>query len=211
MTFKALQLTRRRPGACQGYQPAGGRSGGRFAGRPPDVSFPLTGGAQLSAVSVMRPKTGSGQMAARRKRANPKRRSVKGALIKGMSRRLSAELLDDPLFRKSLQDIMRGNAGIYALYRGEHLYYAGLTRNLLGRIKLHQRDRHANRWDHFVIFRIHRVRFLKDVETLILNLVKPPGNRHIGHVPRDADLNRVLKETLREYRRRIRGYQRSIR
>jgi hypothetical protein len=51
---KALQLTRRRPGACQGFQPACGRSGGRFAGRPPDVSLPFTGGAQLSAVSVSR-------------------------------------------------------------------------------------------------------------------------------------------------------------
>jgi hypothetical protein len=51
---KALQLTRRRPGACQGYQPAGGRRGDRFAGRPPDVSFLFTGGAQLSAVSVRR-------------------------------------------------------------------------------------------------------------------------------------------------------------
>jgi hypothetical protein len=49
---KALQLTRRHPGVCQGYQPAGGRSGGRFAGRPPDVSSRFTGGAQLSARSV---------------------------------------------------------------------------------------------------------------------------------------------------------------
>src|SRR5262245_31233658 len=49
---KALQLTRRRRSACQALQPSGGRSGGRFAGRPPDVSFPFTGGAQLSALSV---------------------------------------------------------------------------------------------------------------------------------------------------------------
>jgi hypothetical protein len=33
---KALQLTRRRPGACQGYQPAGGRLGSRSGGRPPE-------------------------------------------------------------------------------------------------------------------------------------------------------------------------------
>src|SRR5262245_6413440 len=47
---KALQLTRRRRSACDG--PPGGRSGGRFAGRPPDVSSRFTGGAQLSALSV---------------------------------------------------------------------------------------------------------------------------------------------------------------
>jgi hypothetical protein len=139
-----------------------------------------------------------------------KSRSSKGALIKGMSRRLSSELLDDPLFRKSLQEIMRGFAGIYALYRGKRLYYTGLTRNLLGRIKWHQKDRHAGKWDYFVIFRIHRVRYLKDIETLLLNLVEPPGNRNRGKVPRDADLNRVLKLVLKEYRGRIRGYERSL-
>jgi hypothetical protein len=151
-------------------------------------------------------------MAAKRSgRSRVKHKSGKGALLKGMSRRLSSELLDDPLFRKSLQQIMRGYAGIYALYRGKSLYYTGLTRNLLGRIKWHQRDRHAGRWDHFVIFRIHRVRYLKDIETLVLNLVEPPGNRHRGKVPRDADINRVLQATLKEYRGRIRGYEKSFR
>ncbi len=36
MRIKALQLTRRRSGACQGFQPAGGRLAGRSAGRPPE-------------------------------------------------------------------------------------------------------------------------------------------------------------------------------
>jgi len=52
---KALQLTRRRRSTCQALQPPGGRTGGRFAGRPPDVSSPSTGGAQLSALSVSQP------------------------------------------------------------------------------------------------------------------------------------------------------------
>jgi hypothetical protein len=66
-------------------------------------------------------------MAAKRgPKTQPKHKSSKGALIKGMSRRLSSELLGDPLFRKSLQQTMRGYAGIYALYRGKNLYYTGL-------------------------------------------------------------------------------------
>ncbi len=72
-------------------------------------------------------------------RKRRKSASSKGALIKGMSRHLGSELLDDPLFQKSLQQIMRGYAGISALYRNKRLYYSGLTRNLLGRIKWHQR------------------------------------------------------------------------
>jgi len=137
--------------------------------------------------------------------------SGKGALIKGMSRRLPSEILEDPLFRERLREIMRGYAGIYALYRGKKLYYTGLTRDLFGRIRWHTRDRHARRWDHFIIFRIHKVRYLKDIETLIHHLVSSPGNRATGKVPRDADLNRVLRSLVKEYKRRINGYERAFR
>jgi len=106
---------------------------------------------------------------------------------------------------------MRGYAGIYALYRGKKLYYTGLTRDLFGRIRWHTRDRHARRWDQFIIFRIHKVRYLKDIETLIHHLVSAPGNRATGKVPRDADLNRILRSLVKEYKRRIIGYERAFR
>jgi len=106
---------------------------------------------------------------------------------------------------------MRGYAGIYALYRRNTLYYIGLTTNLLGRIRWHLRDRHAGKWDHFIIFRIQRVRYLKDIETLIHQLIDTPGNRVKGKVPRDADLNRVLREVLVEHERTIREIKRALR
>ena len=134
-----------------------------------------------------------------------------GALIKGMSRRLPSDILDSQLFSRRLREIMRGYAGIYALYRGQRLYYVGLTTILLGRIKWHMKDRHAGKWDHFIIFRIQRVRFLKDVETLIHNLIDIPGNRVKGKVPRDADLNRVLREVLVEHEHAIREIKRALR
>ncbi|HAL56917.1 MAG TPA: hypothetical protein DCP63_10700 [Bacteroidetes bacterium] len=70
-------------------------------------------------------------------------RSRKGALIKGMSTRLPSEILDNPIFRERLTEIMKGYAGIYALYRNEKLYYVGLTRDLFGRLNWHLKDRHA--------------------------------------------------------------------
>ncbi len=106
---------------------------------------------------------------------------------------------------------MKGYAGIYALYHGDSLYYTGLTGNLHGRIRWHLKDRHRGRWDHFVVFRIHRVRYLKDIETIVLSLTSPPGNKVHGKVPRDADLNRRLRQTLSEYKRRIKGYEKSFR
>ena len=144
-------------------------------------------------------------------RKKRKTRSTKGALIKGMSRRLPSEILESPLFARRLQETMRQYAGIYALYRKNRLYYIGLTRNLLGRIKWHLRDRHARRWDSFIIFRIQKVRYLKDIETLIHHLVDTPGNRARGRVPRDADLNDMLREVLREHERAIKGIKRALR
>jgi len=128
-----------------------------------------------------------------------------------MSGRLPSEILDNPAFKVRLRKIMKGYAGIYGLYRKDHLYYVGLTRNLFGRIKWHMKDRHAGKWDHFVIFRIKRVNYLKDIETLIIHLVKLPGNRARGKVPRDADINFILKHILREHVKEIRAVENALR
>ena len=66
-----------------------------------------------------------------RSRSKKRIRSTKGALIKGMSRRLPSEILESEIFTKHLKDMMRRYAGIYALYRRKKLYYVGLTRNIL--------------------------------------------------------------------------------
>jgi len=143
-----------------------------------------------------------------RKRKN---KSTKGALIKGMSNNLPSEILTDPVFKNKLQEIMKGYAGIYALYKGEGLYYIGLTKNLHGRINWHLKDRHAKKWDYFKIFRIHRVKFLKDIETLVQHIVIPKGNRAKGKVPKDSDLSYVLREVLRENEKRTKLLKKALR
>jgi len=139
------------------------------------------------------------------------KKSHKGALIKGMSPNLPSEILDDPVFKKELRRLMRGYAGIYALYKGEKLYYVGLTRNLLGRIKWHLKDRHARRWDHFKIFRIQSVRYLKDIETLIHHITETRGNRAKGRVPPDSDLTHVLWKVQKESEKRARLFRKALR
>jgi hypothetical protein len=142
-------------------------------------------------------------------RAKPK--GNKGALLKGMSRLLPRELLDSKLFAERLRDLMRGYAGIYALYDHSTLYYVGLTGNLLGRVRSHTRDRHRKAWDHFLFYRIQRVRYLKDLETLIHNLVDTPGNRVRGKVPPDADVNRALRAVVTEHERTLRDLKKALR
>ena len=140
-----------------------------------------------------------------------KKKSDKGALIKGMSKRLPVELLDEPSFKDGLQQIMRNYAGVYALYRKNTLYYVGLATNLYWRLKGHTKNRHKGKWDRFAIFRVDRVRYLKDIETLLLCVATPPGNKVSGHLHRDADLTRVLRRIQSEQLRRLKRIKRAMR
>src|SRR3989442_8090259 len=140
-----------------------------------------------------------------------KKRSDKGALIKGMSQPLPIELLGEPSFRSGLYEIMRDYAGIYALYKRKRLYYVGLAANLYWRLLGHTNNRHKGKWDRFAIFRIGRVRYLKDIETLLLRVAEPPGNVVSGHLHRDADLTRVLRKIQQDQARRLTRIRKALR
>ena len=152
---------------------------------------------------------GGAEKKARRRRK--RRESYKGALIKGMTRRLPIQLLGDLSFQEGLEKIMRGYAGVYALYRGKRLYYVGLAKNLYGRLRWHTRDKHKNKWDQFAIFRVRRVHYLKDMETLLQQVALPPGNSVTGRLHRDADLTRVLRKVLHENRLRLNRLSKAFR
>lgn len=141
----------------------------------------------------------------------PKRRSDKGALIKGMSQPLPIELLGEPSFKSGLYEIMRDYAGVYALYKRNSLYYVGLATNLYWRLLGHTKNKHKGKWNRFAIFRIGRVRYLKDIETLLLRVATPPGNAVSGHLHRDADLTRVLRKIQRDQTRRLTRIRKALR
>ena len=143
-------------------------------------------------------------------KTKPKRKSSKGALIKGMSQRLPIELLDEPAFVEGLRNIMRGYSGIYLLYRKNTLYYVGLAKNLYGRLRGHTRNKHRGKWNHFAFFRVGRVRYLKDIETLLLLVASPSGNAVSGHFHRDADLTQVLRRISQDQTRRVAKYRRLL-
>lgn len=139
------------------------------------------------------------------------RRPKRGALIKGMLKTIPASMLNDPSFEEELAHIMRGYSGIYALYKNSNLYYVGLTNNLRNRIKSHQKDR-SKHWDSFAIFRIKRIDYLKDIETLLIRVADPPGNRKSkGTVPKDKDLTRILRVLYRERSKSLKEIGRALR
>lgn len=76
------------------------------------------------------------------KDSKQRKKSDKGALVKGSSKPLPVELLSEPSFRDGLQAITRGYSGLYLLYKRRRLYYIGLANNLYWRLVSHTRNRH---------------------------------------------------------------------
>lgn len=74
------------------------------------------------------------------------------------------------------------------------MYYIGLSkRSLRGRLRSHaQRDRHKGKWDSFSFYRIDKTRYIKDVESLLLRILKPKGNRVAGKFGRKYNLAKII-------------------
>lgn len=89
------------------------------------------------------------------------------------------------------------NAGIYALYRKDRLYYVGLASGLSGRLKAHSRNRHGKSWDHFSIYLVINNDYMRDIESLLLQIVKPKGNTVGGKPAGSKDMLRIVRKEIR--------------
>jgi len=97
-----------------------------------------------------------------------------------------------------------GRQGVYALYRRGKLYYVGLARNLRWRLNAHLKDRLAPHWDRFSVYLTIGDKHLKELESLLLRVVKPRpgGNVQTGKFASSENL--VYK-----FRRAIKAHQRA--
>jgi hypothetical protein len=110
--------------------------------------------------------------------------------------------------RKALeqyQDIIRryvrNRHGVYARYRRDKLYYVGLARNLKMRLGHHLRDRHGDSWDRFSVYLTIGDSHLRELEALILRIVKPKGNTQKGKFASSEDIKRTFGRDVRERHR----------
>ena len=140
-----------------------------------------------------------------------KKPSTKGKLLKGMTKNLPAGLFADNHFEGVLEKVMSGNSGVYALYKHGKLYYVGLSKDLYKRMETHRKDRHSGRWDSFKIFKIKNVKYLKDIETLILSIFQPDGNKISGKVPTKYNLTTHFKLALKQLKNHIGTIEKGLR
>jgi hypothetical protein len=110
---------------------------------------------------------------------------------------LSGRVLED--YPESVNNLIRRQSGVYALYRRNKLYYVGLASNLMRRLKQHLKDRHRGSWDRFSVYLTARSEHMRELESLVLRIVGPTGNAVKGRLTASKDLIPVLHETMREF------------
>jgi hypothetical protein len=101
-------------------------------------------------------------------------------------------------FQESIKRLVSKQHGVYALYKGDKLYYVGLAKNLKSRIQQHLKDQHKSKWDMFSLFLIKHVEHLKELETLVVHIAHPKGNTQAGRFARSTNLKPKLKRLLEE-------------
>jgi hypothetical protein len=119
---------------------------------------------------------------------------------------ISGNILEE--YQGIIRDYVSGRQGVYALYDEDDLYYVGLASDLGSRLKAHLSDKHSGRWDRFSIYLTIGDSHLRELETLILRVVKPmpEGNAKLGKFARSQDLAARLAADMSQHDREKRDH-----
>ncbi len=130
------------------------------------------------------------------KKTKSTRRSLVIGHLEGISRSAIKRYPD------IVTEFARHKSGVYSLYKDNALYYVGLAKNLRSRLHDHLRDRHADEWDHFNVYLTQGDEHQKELESLVLRIASPKGNRAAGRFPSSQDLRRMFRLRIVEEQRR---------
>jgi len=120
----------------------------------------------------------------------------KKALVSEYLENISRDALRD--YQDIIRNYVKGRQGIYALYRKGKLYYVGLASNLPLRLRQHLRGRHSQLWDRFSVYLTIGDSHLKELESLILRIVQPQGNKQSGKFAKARNLKRRFAAEIRD-------------
>lgn len=125
-----------------------------------------------------------------------RRKESKGQLVVQYVERISRRFLES--YPKIISELVRRKHGIYALYKGNRLYYVGLASNLRNRLRRHLRDKHGATWDRFSMYLTLSDEHLRELESLVLCIANPKGNVQAGKFKKAKNLKRFIKSKIRE-------------
>lgn len=121
-----------------------------------------------------------------------KQNALVSQYLEGISRTALAE------YQSFFREKARRRNGVYALYRNKKLYYVGLARDLRGRLKTHLRDKHGQSWDRFSMYLTVGDDHIKELESLVLRIVRPAGNRQGGKFAKAQNLRREFARRVKQ-------------
>lgn len=117
-------------------------------------------------------------------------------LVGGFLERISVTAFEK--YHRDITDLVRSQHGVYALYKNDRLYYVGLAVNLRRRIKQHLKDKHAGRWNRFSLYLVRKVDHIKEIESLLLRIADPAGNKQVGRLRKATNLDRQLRRMMQK-------------
>ncbi|MCK4601326.1 MAG: GIY-YIG nuclease family protein, partial [Phycisphaerae bacterium] len=109
---------------------------------------------------------------------------------------ISRKMLEE--YQDVIRNFVRKRHGVYALYRRGKLYYVGLASSLLGRLKQHLTNKHGDTWDRFSVYLTIGPAYMKEIESVLIRISDPPGNKQRGKFAKSENL---LPKVKAEYRR----------
>ena len=102
-------------------------------------------------------------------------------------------------YQINIRAYVKHRHGVYALYNKGKLNYVGLASDLNRRLKHHLTDRHANTWDRFSVYLTLGDQHLRELESLILRIASPKGNRQHGKFLRSESLGKRFKNDINKF------------
>ena len=101
-------------------------------------------------------------------------------------------------YSEELSDLVGTSNGVYALYDKNELYYVGKASDLKRRIRQHLKDRHLAQWTHFSLFLTDKSAYINDIESVIISVSNPKGNKAKPKGNVDARLKKELKALVKK-------------
>jgi len=137
-------------------------------------------------------------MKRKRKKSNENRGAPRSLVINRI------EKVSKEAFRQyfsEITELIGHSPGIYALYDDTDLYYVGKSTELRKRVKHHLRDRHLASWTHFSLYLVRRAEHIGEIESLLVRIANPKGNRVIPKGKSSGPLLRQLKALVKQKQR----------
>jgi predicted GIY-YIG superfamily endonuclease len=123
-----------------------------------------------------------------------KKKSSRGLLVRAYAEDISAKLLEQ--HGDTVKVVIGKKRGVYVLSKDGKPYYIGLANKLPSRLSHHLKDRHARKWDRFNFYAIRSKKYVKDLESILIRVAQPKGNKQRGGFGKDKNLRRTIRNEI---------------